>query len=282
VLKKYSMSSKKGKDTVILITGATGGIGSVTAELLYSKGYKVYGTTRNLNSAPKTIFELVELDVTKDDSVSTCINHIISKEGKIDILINNAGYSLCGSVTYLSTQDFQTQFETNFFGVHRMVSSVLPGMQERGEGKIINLGTLGGRAGMPYQAPYSSTKAALAIYTDTIRMELKKDGIKVSLVEPGDIKTDFQSGRTFAKGYENDKIAQQLVNLYHENEMKGIPPKKVAKKIHKIIKKKNPKPRYPVGFLQTFLVAFLFRLLPISVQVWGLMWYFKMPKKAEE
>ena len=282
MLENTTMSPKKEKGKVILITGATGGIGSVTADLLHEKGYKVYGTTRNLNSAPKTSFELVELDVTKDDSVNSCIEYVLSKEEKIDVLVNNAGYSLCGSVTYLTTEDLQTQFETNFFGVHRMISSILPKMLEKGEGRIINIGTLGGRAGMPYQAPYSSTKAALAIYTDTIRMELQKDGIKVSLVEPGDIKTDFQSGRTFAKGYEEDLIAQQLIKLYHENEMKGTPAKKVAKKIHKVIKRKNPKPRYTVGLLQTFLVAFLFRLLPISVQVWGLMWYFKMPRKTEK
>ncbi len=276
------MASKKANDKVVLITGATGGIGSVTADLLHDRGYKVYGTTRNLNSAAKTKFELVELDVTNDESVNRCVNHIISSEGKIDVLINNAGYSRCGSVTYLSTKDFQDQFDTNFFGVHRMVSSILPGMIERGEGKIINIGTLGGRAGMPYQAPYSSTKAALAIYTDTMRMELQKDNIKVSLVEPGDIKTDFQSGRTFAKGYEEDETAQQLIALYHDNEMKGTPPRNVAKQIHKIIRKKNPKPRYLVGFLQSFLVGFLFRLLPISVQVAGLVWYFKMPRKAEK
>lgn len=276
------MSSKKGNEKVVLITGATGGIGSATAEFLHDKGYKVYGTTRNLNSAPKTTFELLELDVTKDDSVNSCITHILSEEAKIDVLINNAGYSLCGSVTYFTTEDLKDQFETNLFGVHRMISSVLPGMLERRDGKIINIGTLGGRAGMPYQAPYSSTKAALAIYTDTIRMELQKESIRVSLVEPGDIKTDFQSGRIFAKGYEDDSIAQQLVNLYHDNETKGIPPKRVAKKIHKIIKKKNPKPRYLVGLMQSFLVGFLFRLLPISVQVWGLMWYFKMPRKTED
>jgi short-subunit dehydrogenase len=276
------MSSKKEKKKVVLITGATGGIGSVTAEFLHEKGYKVYGTTRNLSSAPKTAFELLELDVTKDDSVNSCINHVMSKEERIDVLINNAGYSLCGSVTYLTAEDFEKQFDTNLFGVHRMISGVLPKMLEHRKGKIINIGTLGGRAGMPYQAPYSATKAALAIYTDTIRMELQKDSIRVSLVEPGDIKTDFQSGRTFAEGYEDDPIAQEVVSLYHENEMKGTAPKKVAKKILRIIKKKNPKPRYLVGFVQSFLVGFLFRLVPISVQVWGLMWYFKMPKKAKK
>ncbi|NPD89754.1 MAG: SDR family oxidoreductase [Asgard group archaeon] len=272
------MGSKKRDEEVVLITGATGGIGTVTANLLHNNGYKVYGTTRNLNSAPKTSFKLLQLDVTEDTSVKGCIEEIISKEGKIDVLINNASFSLCGSVTYLSAKDFQAQFETNFFGVHRMISEVLPGMLEREEGKIINIGTLGGRAAMPFQAPYSSTKAALAIYTDTIRMELQTKGIKVSLVEPGDIKTDFQAGRKFAKGYENDLVAQQVVDLYHENERKGTPPKRVAKKIHKIIRKNNPKPRYLVGLMQTFLVGFLFRLLPISVQVWGLMWYFKIPR----
>ena len=157
------MSHKREEKKVILLTGVTGGIGSVTAELLHKKGFKVYGTTRNVQNASETSYEIIELDVTKDESVKKCVDHIMSKEGKIDVLINNAADAICGAISYLTTKNFQDQFETNFFGPHRMIEKILPSMLERGEGQIINFGTLGGRAGMPYQGPYSATKAAIAI-----------------------------------------------------------------------------------------------------------------------
>ncbi|MHA1260462.1 MAG: SDR family oxidoreductase, partial [Candidatus Heimdallarchaeaceae archaeon] len=187
----------------VLLVGASRGIGRTTAEFLQRKGYKVYGTTRNLSQVEKTSFEMIELDVTKDDTVERCIQQILDKEGRIDVLINNAGFALCGALKDITVEELKQQFETNFFGVHRMITKVLPHMLERKEGRLINIGTLGGRVGLPSQAAYSTSKAALANYTDSLRMELMSYNIKVSLIEPGDTKTNFHSSRVYAKGFEN-------------------------------------------------------------------------------
>ncbi|MHA1667829.1 MAG: SDR family oxidoreductase [Candidatus Heimdallarchaeaceae archaeon] len=269
------------EQTVVLLVGASRGIGRTTAEFLQRKGYKVYGTTRNLSQVEKTSFEMIELDVTKDDTVERCIQQILDKEGRIDVLINNAGFALCGALKDITVEELKQQFETNFFGVHRMITKVLPHMLERKEGRLINIGTLGGRVGLPFQAAYSTSKAALANYTDSLRMELMSYNIKVSLIEPGDTKTNFHSSRVYAKGFENDKIAKQTVELMHKSEMSGSNPQKVSKNILKAIKKKNPRPRYTSGLLQTFLLSFVFRLFTIKLQHWGLMLYYKIPKKMK-
>ncbi len=274
------MSSKKGNEKVVLITGATGGIGGATANLLHEEGYKVYGTTRSLDSTPKTSFELVQLDVTDDNSVKQCVAGIVSKEGKIDFLINNAGYGLCGALKDTTTQELQDQFNTNFFGVHRMVAELVPIMIEQNQGRIINIGTFGGRFGMPFQGAYSATKAALAVYSDALKIELMRDKIKVSLIEPGDIRTDFNAGRRFSKNYDEDIDAQRTVKIMYEAEQKGTHPKKVARTILKAMKRRNPKPRYLKG-PDTFFFSIVEALFPHSLHTVFARLYYKVPKKRK-
>ena len=158
------MPRKKEKQ-VVLITGASGGIGSATAELLLSKGYTVYGTTRNLDSAPKTTYHNLQLDVQDDNSVKNCVQEVMAKEGKIDILVNNAGYGLCGAIKDLTVEEVKETFETNFFGAHRMIREIVPIMTENGKGRIINVGTFGGRLGLPFQGVYSASKAGVIAFT---------------------------------------------------------------------------------------------------------------------
>ena len=265
---------------VVLITGATQGIGKATANLLLKKGFKVYGTSRNPDQASSVTFPLIKLDITDNVSVKECIKQVISKEGRIDVLINNISYPLCGSIADVSSEELQQQFDTNFFGMHRMISEVLPIMLSNDYGKIINLGSIAGRAPLPYQASYSSSKAAIANYTDSLRMELFSRGIRVVLIEPSDTNTAVHSSRVYAKGFDEDLVAQNTIELMHKFEMAGASPKTIAKSILKAIKKKNPKPRYTFGF-QSFLVAFLFRFLPISVQIWGLMLFYNIPRKKK-
>ncbi len=267
-------------DKVVLVTGATQGIGRATADLLTEKGFKVYGTSRDPSQYSDINFPLVKLDITDNDSVKECIKQILAKEGTIDILVNNISYPLCGSIASVSTEELQQQFDTNFFGMHRMISEVLPVLLAKNSGKIINLGSIAGRAPLPYQASYSSSKAAIANYTDSLRMELLREGIEVVLIEPSDTKTTVNSSRVYTKGYKEDLVAQRTIELMHKSEMAGASPKTIAKSILKAIKKKNPKPRYTFGF-QSFLVAFLFRFLPISIQILGLMWFYNIPKKKK-
>ncbi|MHA2358145.1 MAG: SDR family NAD(P)-dependent oxidoreductase [Candidatus Heimdallarchaeaceae archaeon] len=274
------MNAMKDSKKVVLLTGVTGGIGSVTAELLHNKGYKVYGTTRNLNSAPRTPYSLVQLDVTDETSVKECVNGVIAKEGKIDILINNAGFGLCGALKDITTEELKEQFDTNFFGVHRTVNEVVPFMIKQEEGRIINVGTFGGRLGLPFQGAYSAAKAALAVYTDALKIELLRDKLKVSLIEPGDTRTDFNAGRRFAKGYDEDPDAQRAVKIMYEAEQKGTVPEKVAKTILKAIKSRNPKPRYIRG-PDTIFFGILMRIMPYTIHSLIARWYYGVPKKRK-
>ena len=267
-------------DKIVLITGATQGIGKATAEYLQKKGFKIYGTSRNPNQYPNISFPLIKLDITNDESVKECIEQIISKEGKIDVLVNNISYPLCGSIASITIEELRNQFDTNFFGMHRMISEILPGMLSRNNGQIINFGSISGRAPLPYQSAYSASKAAIANYTDSLRMELFREGIKVVLIEPSDTKTAVNSSRIYTKGFKEDLVAQKTIELMQKSEMSGASPKTIAKRVFKTIKKKKPKPRYTFGF-QSFLVAFLFRFLSVSIQIWGLMWYYSIPRKKE-
>ena len=274
------MSRNKEKE-VVLLTGASGGIGTVTAELLLSKGYKVYGTTRNLNSAPKTPYNQLQLDVTEEDSVKECVLEVMNKEGRIDILINNAGYALCGALKDQSIDLFRDNFETNFFGVHRMVREVIPIMLKQNKGKIINVGSFGGRFGLPFQGSYSAVKAALDVYTEALKIELLRDNVEVSLIEPGDTRTDFNAGRKFSEGFENDSDAQRAVKIMREAEQKGTKPEKVAKTILKAVNAKHPKPRYTRGF-QPLFFGTLMRLLPYTLQLLVSRMYYSVPKRRKE
>ncbi|MCE7743451.1 MAG: SDR family oxidoreductase [Candidatus Heimdallarchaeota archaeon] len=274
------MASKKEKQ-VVLIAGASGGIGTVTADLLLSKGYVVYGTTRNFDSAPKTRYHNLQLDVTIDESVKACVQDVLNQEGKIDILINCAGYALCGALKDQTIDMMRDNFETNFFGAHRMVREVLPSMLERGEGRIINVGSFAGRFGVPFQGAYSIVKSALDIYTEALKIEMLRDNIKVSLIEPGDTQTDFNAGRKFTEGYENDLDAQRAVNIMREAEQKGTTPKKVARTILKAVKAKRPKPRYTRGS-DTVFFGTLQRLIPYTIQALFARIHYSVPKKRKD
>ncbi|MHA1447027.1 MAG: SDR family oxidoreductase [Candidatus Heimdallarchaeaceae archaeon] len=274
------MSRNKERE-VVLLTGASGGIGTVTAELLLSKGYKVYGTTRNLNNAPKTPYNQLQLEVTDEDSVKECVLEVMNKEGKIDILINNAGYALCGALKDLSIDLLRDNFEINLFGVHRMVREVIPIMLKQNKGKIINVGSFGGRLGIPFQGGYSSVKAALAVYTDALKIELMRDNIKVSLIEPGDTQTDFNAGRKYTEGFENDPDAQRAVEIMRKAEQKGTKPEKVAKTILRAVKAKRPKPRYTRG-PDTKFFGTLIRLMPYTIHSLIARLYYGVPKRRKE
>ncbi len=271
------MARKKEKK-VVLLTGASGGIGTAIAELLLSKEYTVYGTTRNLNSAAKAAYNQLQLDVQEDSSVKECVQEVMKKEGKIDILINNAGYALCGALKDLSMNLLKDSFETNLFGVHRMVQEVIPIMIKQGRGRIINIGTFGGRLGLPFQGIYSATKAALAVYSDALKIESLRDNIKVSILEPGDIKTDFHAGRKYSEGFENDPDALKAVEIMRKDEQNGIKPEIVAKLALKVIKARRPKPRYILGFKYYFLGT-LMRLLPYTLHSFVIRLLYSVPKK---
>lgn len=256
---------------VILVTGASSGLGLATATALAAQGHKVYGSGRNLSKMAGVSFTPIELDVTDDTSVNTAISKIINAEGKIDVLINNAGNGITGPLYAMPVNVAKKQFEVNFFGVVRVSSAVLPGMIEKGKGLVINIGSLAGLFGLPYQGLYSASKFAIEGYSESLRMELQNTGIKVVVVNPGDFKTDFTGNREKAAfTLKNDKLEGEFnaaVAAMEKDESIGASPNKLAAQIVKIVGKSTPAHSYLVGAIGQTIVPTLKRILPGSVFV---------------
>lgn len=177
-----------------LVTGASSGIGQATAERLTTAGYKVYGTSRRGAQTGKRSFEMLALDVTSDASVAAAVAEVVRREGRIDLLVNNAGFGVAPAAAEESSIDqAQAIFDTNFFGIVRMARAVLPHMRKQGSGRIINIGSVLGFLPVPYAALYTATKHAVAGYSESLDHELRTLGIRVSVVEPAYINTPFDA-----------------------------------------------------------------------------------------
>lgn len=256
---------------VILLTGASSGLGLATATLLSEHGHIVYGTSRDISKLKDVSFNPIELDVTSDLSVSDAVDKIIKKEGRIDVLINNAGNGIAGPLYTVSVVTAKKQFEVNFFGVLRVSSAVLPKMIERNIGLVINISSLAGLFGLPYQGLYCASKFALEGYSESLRMELQNTGVKVSVVNPGDFKTDFTGNRekaAFTLG--NSELNAEfttVVRAIEKDERVGEDPVKIAKKIGQIIQASYPAHNYLVGAFGQIIVPTLKKILPGAVFV---------------
>ena len=181
---------------VVLITGASSGVGQATARLLAQQGHKVFGTSRAPTSAePIANLTMVALDVRSDASVAACVNAVSSQAGRVDVLVNNAGYELGGALEEHSIEEAKAQFETNFFGVVRMTKAVLPLMRRQKQGQIVNISSLSAVAPIPFMGMYSASKFAVEGYTEALRMELKPLNILVSQIEPGLLKSPMMDKR---------------------------------------------------------------------------------------
>ena len=182
------------KNKVALVTGASSGIGEATALQLSKAGYKVYGTSRRGGKAAQRAFEMLPLDVTSDESVDAAVGEVIRLEGRIDLLVNNAGFSVApAGAEESSIEQAQAIFDTNFFGTVRMTRAVVPHMRRQGSGRIINIGSVVGFLPAPYMALYAATKHAVAGYSESLDHELRTQGIRVSVVEPPYINTPFEA-----------------------------------------------------------------------------------------
>lgn len=180
--------------SIALVTGASSGIGAATAELLVKAGYKVYGTSRKPATGERRSFKMLVLDVTSDESVEATVKAVMQREGRIDLLVNNAGFGVAPAAAEESSLDqAKAIFDTNFFGIVRMTRAVLPHMREQGSGRIINIGSVLGFLPVPYAALYSATKHAVAGYSESLDHELRTRGIRVSVVEPAYINTPFDA-----------------------------------------------------------------------------------------
>ncbi len=223
----------------VLVTGASSGIGQVIAQLLTERGFTVYGTSR------KPTGTLVPLDVRSDDSVRACLDRV----GKIDVLVNNAGYTLMGSAEETSIEEAKGQLETNFFGVVRMVNAVLPAMRKAGAGKIVNVGSLAGITAIPFGAFYTASKFALEGYSEALWHELRPLGINVILIEPGFVHTPIGEKTQIAakplSAY--DGVRQRATAALGRHVEHGIVPEKVAATVLRAVQSRSPSLRYRVG-----------------------------------
>ena len=184
----------KTKAKIALVTGASSGIGEATAERLAKAGYKVYGTSRRGAQAGKRSFEMLPLDVTSDESVEAAVSEVMRRDGRIDLLVNNAGFGVAPAGAEESSIDqARSIFETNFFGLVRMTRAVVPHMRRQGSGRIINIGSVLGFLPMPYGALYAATKHAVEGYSESLDHELRTRGIRVSVIEPAYTKTPFDA-----------------------------------------------------------------------------------------
>ena len=249
---------------VALVTGSSSGIGFETAILLARSGYHTYASMRNIKKSKKITdmadkenlsLQFVELDVNNDNSVKDAIDKIGREKNRIDVLVNNAGYGLFGSLEDMSLEEIKSQFETNFFGVIRVIQNSLPIMRkQQGGGFIVNISSVGGRMSVPILSAYNSTKFALEGMSESLSYELEPFGIRVVIIEPGFIRTNIMNSSILSKKSQvpnspyfslTQKVAKHFNSMV--NDLSSTHPEEVAKTILKAITSESRQLRYTVG-----------------------------------
>ena len=270
--KSDNNNSKSNGETicVAVVTGSSSGIGFKTALTLARNRFYTYATMRNLEKSKniteianteKLPLQVVQLDVNDDKSVKDAIDKIVAENKRIDLLVNNAGYGLFGSLEDISLEEIKAQFETNFFGVIRVTQQVLPVMRKQNSGTIVNVSSVGGRIGVPVLSAYQSTKFALEGLSESMSYELEPFGIRVVIIEPGFIRTNIINSSTSAKKDLDPKSPYFSLMQNVKNHFKSMmenasssPPEEVAKVILQAITSENPQLRYTVGDDATTLI----------------------------
>src|SRR5437763_16139584 len=244
------------KSKIALVTGASSGIGKAAAERLARAGYKVYGTSRRGAQAGAQSFEMLSLDVTSDESVEAAVAEVVRREGRIDLLVNNAGFSVAPAGAEESSLDqARSIFETNFFGIVRTTRAVLPHMRRQGSGRIINIGSVLGFLPAPYMALYAATKHAVEGYSESLDHELRTRGIRVSVIEPAYTKTQFDANLLEPDAQLDEyrearaTVSRQLSAALATADEPGV----VADVVLEAARAARPKLRYTAGGLATRL-----------------------------
>ncbi len=262
---------------VVLITGASSGIGRASASYLSGRGYRVFGTSRHPSppSEPSS-FEMIEMDVTDDDSVCRAIDLIITQAGRLDAVVNNAGVVSGGSLEDTPMDEARWLFETNFFGTLRVCKAVLPIMRKQRSGYIVNISSLAGRLAAPYQGQYSATKFAIEGFSEALRMEVKRFGIHVVMIEPGDMPTGNTASRhkcvseTYAEDY------AKAIEVINHDERHGANPEQVGRLLERILRNPSPRLRYTVGHLDQRAAVWVKRIAPERLMEWIMMDHYRL------
>ena len=239
---------------VVIVTGGTSGIGLAAVQALRAKGCTVYALSRHGD---------IPCDVSDEQSARAAVHQVLEKEGRVDILVNCAGFGISGAAELTPLETAKKQLDVNLFGTANMVNAVIPAMRKQGGGRIVNTGSVAGFVPIPFQTWYSASKAAIESYTMAMGNELKPFGISLCAVLPGDTKTGFTAARSKIddpEGLYQGRI-QRSVRRMEQDEQNGVPAQKVGDLIAKVALKKRVRPFYIPGASYN-LVAFLIRILP--------------------
>ena len=249
---------------IVFITGVSSGFGLETARLLAQEGHTVYGTVRR-EVEPLPHVHYLHVDVRDRDAVMNAVAQVIEKEGRIDVLVNNAGMGIGGPLEFATEEEIRLQMDTNFMGLVHCVDAVLPHMRRQGGGKIIALSSIGGLMGLPFQGFYSASKFAIEGYCEALRLETQQQGVKVVVLRPGDFSTGFTGSRKKVA----DEAALQAYPLYREaiekvehDENGGLKPVVLAQRISRIINMQHPRNGYVVASFEQKLSVWIKRILP--------------------
>lgn len=249
---------------IIIITGASSGFGKMTSERLASHGHTVYGICRRAMEHPGIAY--LQADVRDRERIAQIVKEVYDKEGRIDVLINNAGMGIGGALELATPEEISAQMDINFMGCVNMCQQVLPYMRRQRAGRIINLSSIGGIMGLPYQGFYSASKFAIEGFSEALSAEVKGFGITVSMVEPGDFATNFTASRRNSQATMDDPdygpIFRRSLGLIEKEENGGLQPDVLAKRIEKIVNAKRPRLRYVVSNFEQWLSVVLKRICP--------------------
>jgi short-subunit dehydrogenase len=266
---------------VAIVTGASSGVGAAAAERLVGRGLRVYGVGRRTGQMPRGVIECL-VDVTDEDAARALVERVHAETGQIDVLVNSAGYALAGAIADTSMAEARAQFEVNFFAVIGLTRLVLPAMQRRGSGLVVNVSSLGGRFGLPFQGYYSASKFAMEGWSEALRHEVGLMGVDVILVEPGDVATAITRNRIVAAaartGPWRERFAATLATIEKE-EAAGVPADVVGAVIEKAWLSRRRSARYICGRLSQTLAIPARRLLPDRIFERIIADYYRGPKQ---
>ena len=248
---------------VILISGISSGFGREMAQLLAEEGHSVYGTVRKDCETSGRI-NVLKMDITDNESIKKAVTTVIEKEGRIDVLINNAGMHTGGPIEMTPVENIRLQIDTNFIGLVFLTNLVLPIMRKQGDGMIINISSIGGLMGLPFQAFYSASKFAVEGFSEALRMEVRGYNIKVVVINPGDFHTNNSVNRRnfLAPAGPYQKQFESSLSIIEKDEFNGGDPEILAKRIVKIVECRNPGQRYVIASFEQRLAVILKRILP--------------------
>ena len=262
---------------VIIITGASSGFGKATAEILSAKGHIVYGLCRR--EMQDSDIHYRQCDVRNREQIATVVAEIVKEQGRVDVLINNAGMGIGGALELATDEEIDLQMGTNFMGCVNMCQAVLPYMRKARRGKIINLSSISGVMGLPYQGFYSASKFAIEGFTEALAAEVTGFGIRVCMVEPGDFATGFTGSRKNSQTTMNDPdygpIFKRSLAIIEKEENGGLQPEVLARRIVKLVEQKKPPLRNVVANLEQWLSTVIKRVLTGNQMVGILRDYYK-------